>query len=241
VTTTLLRATSARTDRLTPGTAYARALDGEPCAVLGDDGSVRQLPAPRWLDVADTADRALFVAPCSGPTLDVGCGPGRLLVALQQHGIAAHGIDVSAAAVARARARGASATRADVLVGPTHGPLRGSPTDGLPDRQLWAHVLLADGNVGIGGHPVRLLARVRDLLLPSGRAHVELDADRGGDPGVTTRRLRLHVGGRDSTPFDWATVGAGAIGRLADAAGLRLVRLDRHADRHVAVLAPAVG
>lgn len=241
MTTTLLRAASVRAHRLTPGTAYARALDGEPCAVVGDDGSISPLPASRWLDAADASDRELFVAPCAGPTLDVGCGPGRLLVALQQHGTAAHGIDVSAAAVARARARGVSATRADVLAGPTDGLLRGRPPGGTPDRHRWAHLLLADGNVGIGGHPVRLLTRVRDLLLPSGRAHVELDADRSDDPEVTTRRLRLHVGGRESTPFAWATVGAGAIGRLADAAGLRLVRLDRHAGRQVAVLCPAVG
>lgn len=238
--TTLLRAMPGA-DRLTPGIAYSRALDGEPCAVVDDDGSVSPLPALRWLDAADVSDRALFVAPCSGPTLDVGCGPGRLLVALQQNGIAAHGIDVSAAAVARARARGASATRADVLDVPADGLLRGGLPGGLPHRHRWAHVLLADGNVGIGGHPVRLLTRVRDLLLPSGRAHVELDADRSGDPDVTTRRLRLRVDGRASTPFDWATVGAGAIGRLADAAGLRLERLDRHAGRQVAVLCPAVG
>ena len=67
---------------LTLHTAYARALSGEECAVVGDDGSIRPLPARRWLEAADASDRALFVTPCSGPTLDVGCGPGRLLIAL---------------------------------------------------------------------------------------------------------------------------------------------------------------
>jgi len=214
-------------DLLTPAGAYARALAGEPCAVLGDDGSARVLQAHRWLDEADGSDRHLFVTPCTGPTLDVGCGPGRLLVALQQRGVMAHGIDVSAAAVDRARASGASATQADVF-----SALPAS----LPGVGRWAHVLLADGNIGIGGRPARLLTRVRDLLTPSGRVHVELDAGRDAGRVVTTQQLRLHVGGRNSTPFRWATVGAEAVGRLADETGLRVLGVDRHCGRAVAVL-----
>jgi SAM-dependent methyltransferase len=206
---------------VTPGTAYALALSGADCSVVDDDGRSRPLPARRWLEAASTSDRRLFVIPCSGPTLDIGCGPGRLLVALQEHGVQAHGIDLSREAVARACAGGGSASRADVF----------SP---LPGEGAWSHALLADGNVGIGGQPSRLLARVRRLLAPGGHAHVELDADAG--PGVSTLRLRLQVGGRHSKPFQWATVGAGAIGRLADGAGLRLLRLDRHSGRVVARL-----
>ena len=187
-----------RVGHLTPGTAYARALSGEECTVVGDDGSTHPLQARRWLEAADASDRKLFVAPCSGPTLDVGCGPGRLLVALQQQGVLSHGIDLSAAAIARARASGVAATCADVF-----SPMPG----GLPDEGHWSHVLLADGNVGIGGRPAQLLSRVRSLLANRGRAHVELAPGRWAHAGVTTSRLRLRVGGDYSTPFRWATVG----------------------------------
>lgn len=210
--------------RLPLETAYARALSGEECSVVNDDGGATTLQARRWLEAADSADRELFVAPCSGPTLDVGCGPGRLLVALQRRGIEALGVDASAAAVARARESGVSALCADVFS--LSGTQLGDAT--------WAHVLLADGNVGIGGCPARLLGRVRDLLAPGGSVHVELDA--GARAAVTTRRLRLQVGGRRSTPFHWSTVGTDAIGPLADQAGLRVLRVDRRGGRHVAVL-----
>jgi SAM-dependent methyltransferase len=180
------------------------------------------LPADRWLDRADESDHRLFVAPCSGPTLDVGCGPGRLVLALQGRGVAAHGIDVSPEAVELACAWGASVSQADVF----------AP---LPGEGRWAHALLADGNVGIGGRPDRLLGRVGELLAPGGRVHVELHA--GADIGVTTRNVRLHVGGRHSTPFRWATVGMDAIADVAAEAGLRLLHVDSAADRHVAVLA----
>ena len=213
--------------RLTPGIAYARALSGEECTVVGEDGSSHPLQALRWLEAADASDWQLFVAPCSGPTLDVGCGPGRLLVALQRQGVLSHGIDLSAAAIARARARGVAATCADVF-----SPMPGE----LPDEGHWSHVLLADGNVGIGGRPAQLLGRVRSLLATRGRAHVELAPGRWADAGVTTTRLRLRVGGDYSTSFRWATVGVDAIARLADNAGLRLLRLERHAGRRVAVL-----
>lgn len=189
--------------------------------MVGEDGSSSALRADRWLDPADESDHRLFVAPCSGPTLDIGCGPGRLVLALQEHGVAAHGIDVSPEAVDLARGWGASVSQADVF----------AP---LPGEGRWAHALLADGNVGIGGRPDRLLGRVRELLAPGGRVHVELDP--GADNGVTTRKVRLHVGGRHSTPFRWATVGSDAIGGVAGQAGLRLVGIDSDADRHVAVL-----
>ena len=42
--------------------------------------------------------------------------------------------------------------------------------------------------------------------------------------GVTITQLRLRVGGDYSAPFRWATVGVDAIARLADDAGLRLLR-----------------
>jgi len=56
----------------------------------------------RWLRDADPVDLDL-VGVCDGPTLDVGCGPGRLTVALAQQGTPALGIDICAEAVTRTR------------------------------------------------------------------------------------------------------------------------------------------
>lgn len=225
--------------------------------MVGEDGIRNALPADRWLEAADESDRQLFVSPCSGPTLDVGCGPGRLVLALQRRGVPAHGIDVSAEAVDRARECGASVSQADVFAPVSEWLPDGQPaglsedlpehlseglpaglseglSEGLPGEGRWAHALLADGNVGIGGRPDRLLGRIRELLAPGGRVHVELHA--GADIGVTTRSVRLHVGGRHSTPFRWATVGMDAIADVAAEAGLWLLHIDSAADRHVAVL-----
>ncbi len=223
---TLTPARAAGRRRLAPEEAYARALAGQPCAVVADDGTVSSLQSRRWLAEADESDERLFVEPCSGPTLDVGCGPGRLLVALQRRRVDAYGIDVSDAAVAHAQERGVRVSRHDVFAA-------------VPGEGRWAHVLLADGNIGIGGDPARLLARTAALLRPRGRLHVEVDPG-NGSRRVRTQRVRLRVGGRHSTPFRWATVDDDAIGRLADLVGLRLLGVDRHAGRSVAVLA-AVG
>ena len=113
------------------------------------------------------------------------------------------GVDCSAAAVAMARARGVHATCADVL-----GPL----PDGHPLGPVgWSAALLLDGNIGIGGDPVRLLCRVRELLLPDGVVLVETDVD-----GITERgSVRLRAGRVTSRPFPWVRLALPAL--VADA------------------------
>ncbi len=132
------------------------------------------------------------------------------------------GIDVSEVAVQHTLGRGATALRRDVF-----GP--------LPAPGRWEHVLLADGNVGIGGDPVRLLRRSTELLRKGGTVVIELAA-----PGTGWRRerIQLRVRGRLSSPFDWASVGADAVGSLAVAAGLELVQVDEVDGRWAAVLSP---
>lgn len=113
------------------------------------------------------------------------------------------GIDIASAAVAQARARGVFALQRDVF----------SP---LPAEGRWDTVLLADGNVGIGGDPLALLERSRELLTPGGRVVVDL-AEPG--QGVRTEWLSLSSATGVSHPFPWATVAADAIGPIAREAG----------------------
>ncbi len=81
-----------------------------------------------------------------------------------------------------------------------------------PGEGRWETALLADGNIGIGGDPVALLA-------PGGRAarardgRVVVDLAPPGT-GVDTRRAwRSAPRAATSRPFPWAVVGVDAIGR----------------------------
>ena len=82
---------------------------------------------------------------CVGPTIDVGCGPGRLTEALGGLGHLVLGIDVTPEAVGHPCTGARTALRRDVF----------AP---LPGEGRWGTALLADGNVGIGGDPVRCCA-----------------------------------------------------------------------------------
>jgi SAM-dependent methyltransferase len=200
--------------------AMDAAFTGSRCHVVLPDGSSRLMAASRWAGQPSTSDVALFVDPCVGPTLDLGCGPGRLSGALASRGVDVMGVDISPEAVRQTRRRGVPAVCQDVF-------------DHLPRPGTWSHVLLADGNIGLGGHPVRLLGRVAELMSPAGTALVELD----GPGGVSVHHdLQLRVEGRTSRPFSWATVGVGAICTVAAAAGLVASEVRSVAGRQVATL-----
>ncbi|MDF1706386.1 MAG: hypothetical protein P1U38_16600 [Aeromicrobium sp.] len=186
-----------------------------------DDGNVEHLAVHQWAGDTDDVDRHLFTDQCAGPTLDIGCGPGRLVGELVNLKIPALGIDVSHEAIRRTRVRGALALRLDVF-------------DEVPGAGHWSHALLADGNIGIGGHPVRLLNRVRELLGPEGTVLAEV-APRG--TGVIRDQRRLWVNGRYSSPFSWAVVGLDAIEQVAEEAGLTVTATRSMNGRHTVTLA----
>jgi SAM-dependent methyltransferase len=171
-------------------------------------GEALDLDLRRWHDPATVEEREVL-ASVTGPVIDLGCGPGRLVVSLAARGVPALGVDSSPAAVALARLRGASVLERDLF-----GP--------LPGEGRWATALLFDGNVGIGGDPDRLLRRCRALTGPTGQVVVEVEP-----PGRGWRRVTawLERDGDRSDPFAWAVVGADAIAELALAAGLRLASL----------------
>jgi SAM-dependent methyltransferase len=163
-----------------------------------------------------------LVSRCGGPTLDVGCGPGRLTAAVASTGLAALGVDISPTAVRLTRHRGATALCRSVF-------------EPLPAEGRWQHILLADGNIGIGGHPDRLLRRCRGLLAPTGTLLVELDP-----PGTRSHAatVRLRYGDRQSRPFRWAYLSADDLAGRAEAAALRVLDRWTEAGRWFAALVP---
>jgi SAM-dependent methyltransferase len=198
---------------------FASALRGHPCLLLDVDGARGLLPTEAWLRDADSADEALLDL-CDGPTVDIGCGPGRMAQALARRGRPVLGIDVVPEAVRLSLDRGVATLLRDVF-------------DPVPGEGRWETALLADGNIGIGGDPVALLARVRELIAPTGRVVVEL-APPG--TGVHTRHVRLETEVGRSDPFPWTLVGTDAIGAVAGAARLRPVSGHVFGDRFCAVL-----
>lgn len=187
------------------GELYEHALAGRARPeVEHADGSRTPLHVDDWLMIRP-GDISI-VDRCQGATLDVGSGPGRLTVALGERGIPALGIDVTPYAVHLARTAGALALLRDVF-------------GHVPGAGRWMTVLLADGNIGIGGDPVALLRRVSELLTPLGRALVEVQP-----PGAELRRedVRLRHGDQTGAWFPWAYVGMDQIAGLAEAAGLAL-------------------
>ena len=206
-------------ERPSPLGSFRAAMAGLPCTVHGLADVPHVLPMDRWAAVADASDEALL-AHCRGPVLDVGCGPGRMSGHLAARGVQVLGLDLVPEAVAATRGRGASAVRRDVF--------RALPGDGS-----WASVLLADGNIGIGGDPVRLLRRVRFLLAANGRVVVDL-APPGS--GLLRHVLELECGGLRSTPFPWAVLGPDRVSEVATAAGLQVDAVHHHEQRWFALL-----
>lgn len=202
-------------------TVFARALQGQQCQIVEVDGyaEARPLPVADWGRAADDVDQ-LLLDRCVGPTLDIGCGPGRLSERLADLGHVVLGIDVVPEAVRQTLGRGAVALRRNVF-------------EPLPGEGRWRTALLADGNIGIGGDPVTLLRRVRELLDPRGRVVAEVAAP---ESGLRTTWAVLRCGGQRSRPFRWSVVGLDAVGAIAAEAGLVATATYGAAGRWCAVL-----
>ncbi|SFC83941.1 class I SAM-dependent methyltransferase [Streptomyces aidingensis] len=214
-------ATTAR--RRTPWSAdlYADALRAGrgPLFLRRPDGWLLPLDIERWCAGPDEADRSVL-RQCRGSVLDIGCGPGRMAAELARRGQPALGIDITPAAVERTRAAGATALLASVF-------------DPLPQEGEWGSALLLDGNIGIGGDPPALLARIRELLAPGGRLLAE-----AAPVGVDERlRARLDNGrGEHGPSFPWARAGRAALRGHAERTGWRTAAQWRFRGRHFLLL-----
>ncbi|GLE51817.1 class I SAM-dependent methyltransferase [Mycobacterium montefiorense] len=214
------------------GQLYERALGGERCWIRHEDGEVRILPAHRWLgarcpsngglvDALDEVFDEAVTQMCSGPTIELGCGPGRLVARLFERGIPALGIDRSATAIRLAGRGGAPALLGDVF-------------EPLPGMGRWQTVLLVDGNVGLGGDPRRILGRAAELLRHGGRCVAEFEADA---IGIRARWVRLESACDVGPWFRWASVGVDSAAALAAQVGLTLSGVRLIGGRVIASLA----
>jgi SAM-dependent methyltransferase len=202
---------------------YGRGLRGAEALTLRDaDGTSGPVPIATWLGPLTPADHDVLRR-AAAPVLDVGCGPGRHVVALARRGVFAAGVDASPIAVEVARARGARVIHASVFAA-------------VPGAGTWGTALLLDGNIGIGGQPVRLLRRLRALLRPGGEILAELEG-----PGCATRTacVRLEGAREVSGWFPWARVSVDGVHAQARLAGLAVTELWEGDGRWFARLATA--
>jgi hypothetical protein len=142
-------------------------------------------------------------------------------LALARSGVLAVGVDITPAAVRYARARGAS-----VVLGSVFAP--------IPGAGRWRTALLLDGNIGIGGRPVELLRRLRDLLRVDGVVLCELEPP--GSPTWSELVALEGEDGRRSAWFPWARVSVGGIEHVASRAGMDIEKLWQRQGRWFAAL-----
>ena len=191
---------------------YANALRGNAPVTLVKQESQGSLltrttmDVSRWNAEADDTDLSLLRA-ATGPLLDIGCGPGRMVRAARDVGLEVLGIDVSATAIEIAREAGLEV-------------MHGSVFDPIPREGEWQTALLVDGNVGIGGDVSAMLERCTRILTPTGDLVVELHTDPSRDIRFTATLLDARGG--ESESFPWAEIGLDAIVALGARHGLEL-------------------
>ncbi len=198
---------------------FSDALRGIPTTVRGIYPGDHIVPVHEWLRPVSLTDR-LVLGRCRGATLDVGCGPGRMSAHLAERGHPVLAVDIVREAVEQARRRGVPALRHNIF-------------DPIPGEGSWDTVLLADGNIGIGGAPIALLRRSAELLDRNGRVVCDLAAP---GTGLRVHAARLVTGRQRSVPFPWAQVGPDAIEHLAANAGLDVHSVEERHGRWFAVL-----
>ena len=94
-------------------------------------------------------------------------------------------------------------------------------------------VLLADGNVGLGGDPERILRRAGELLRRGGRCIAEFDS---ATTGINVSWVRLESQETIGPWFRWASVGIDCVPALAARVGLAVADVHPIGQRVVASL-----
>ncbi|MGV9713149.1 methyltransferase domain-containing protein [Gordonia sp. NPDC003424] len=196
----------------------------EHCRLHHADGTVHPVPLARWRGAGHTGpdrdfDRAV-IDRCRSATIDLGCGPGRLVRDLVAQNIVALGVDRSRVAVAIAQDLGTAVLQRDIF-----GP--------LPREGHWSTALLIDGNIGIGDDPHRVMRRARQLVHPGGSILVEIDPD---VEHVEHDTVRVESAAGLGDWFGWARVGLLGIEDIARDTGLVVETTWQISDRQVVEL-----
>ncbi|MFD4444818.1 class I SAM-dependent DNA methyltransferase [Nocardia sp. NPDC058519] len=204
---------------------YRQVFAGFPCWIRDRTGACRPLQVGRYLGGKEStsADRLAdltLLGLCTGRTVDLGCGPGRFTAALAARGTRSLGVDSCAVAVQMTIRRGGQALHQDLFCP-------------LPGPGSWARVLLADGNVGLGGEPVRTLRRARELLAPGGLVVAEVDPP---STGIHCEYLRWETPHSVGRWYRWARIGTDAVHRVAAAAGLHVASVIETSGRFVVTM-----
>ena len=176
---------------------FDRAFTGATTQVCSDVDAL-DLDVARWSRDADDVD-LMVVSRCEPPVVDLGCGPGRMVVALNRSGRSALGVDMSAAAVGVSMSRGALALHRHV-------------NDRLPAEGRWGTALLVDSNIGMGGDLGLLLRRCSDLVGAGGLVICEVDVEPDRDE---VHQVVLTSEGATSSPLLWGRFGCRTLGRVA--------------------------
>jgi len=171
---------------------------------LGELTSRTTMDFAKWNADADETDLTLLRA-VTGPVLDIGCGPGRMVRAAMDLGLDVLGLDVSPAAVELATGTGLNV-------------VEGSVFDEIAGEGTWQTALLVDGNIGIGGDVRAMLVRCRELLAVNGEIVVELDSD--PDRDHTYIGTLVDADGGQSAVFPWAEIGLNRLVEIAADLGL---------------------
>lgn len=186
-----------------PDRLFDRAFTGGATLVCSATDAL-EMDVRRWSGEADEVD-LMVVSRCEPPVVDLGCGPGRMVVALNRSGRSALGVDMSRAAVGTSMRRGGLALHRRI-------------TDRLPAEGRWGTALLVDSNIGMGGDVEALLRRCRDLIGAGGLIICEVDSLPERDE---VHQVVLASEGVSSTPLPWGRVGARTLAAVA--AGLDLL------------------
>ncbi len=196
---------------------YETSLAGAgPLALLADDGDSITLDVERYLAAVDAADSSVLDR-CRGPVLDVGCGPGRMVAALAERGMAALGVDIAPMAVELTRSRGVSVLLRDLFAR-------------VPGEGRWPTALVIDGNIGIGGDVDRVLRRLDELLAADGRAVIETAPEAMTD---RTLQVRFARGAVATGPrFAWSVIGTDALAIRAARVGFAVLATWSVGERH---------
>ena len=176
-------------------------------SMMTDDGQCIVLDIERYMAECDAAD-ATVMDRCRGPVLDVGCGPGRMVHALAERGLAALGVDIAPMAVELTRSRGVPVLLRDLFAR-------------VPGEGRWPTALVLDGNIGIGGNVDRVLQRLDALLAADGRAMIETAPEPCADEAL---QVRFSYDGTTTGPsFAWSVIGTTALAARAERVGFSLL------------------